>query len=115
MDGGKLFPMEYRFMEIIWEMAPLSAGRLAALAAGRLKWQRTTSYTVLKRLIDRGYVVKNGKIVEPILLKEEADAAELSEVCDRCFGGRYEKMEAALKRLNLSVNFTDSLEADVKS
>lgn len=99
MNSAKLFPMEYRFMEIIWEAAPLSAGRLAMLAQSSLNWKRTTSYTVLKRLTDRGLVLKTDKMITPLLTKTEADEAELAEICDRCYGGSYEAMAQTVIRL----------------
>ncbi len=107
MDSAKLFPMEYRFMEIIWESAPLSAGRLAVLAQAKLDWKRTTSYTVLSRLIDRGLVLKEGKLVSPLLTKAEADEAELRELCLRCYGGDCDAMAEAVKRLADSTEATD--------
>lgn len=99
MESAKLTPMEYRFMEIIWESAPLSAGRLAMLAQARIDWKRTTSYTVLKRLTDRGLVLKEGKFVRPLITKAEADEAELIELCQKCYGGSYERMLEALRHL----------------
>lgn len=99
MDSAKLSPMEYRFMEIIWESAPLSAGRLAAFAEARLDWKRTTSYTVLKRLTDRGLILKEGKTVSPLLTKTEADEAELNDLCQKCYGGDFEAMQKAVRNL----------------
>lgn len=108
MESAKLFPMEYRFMEIIWESAPLSAGRLAMLAEGKLGWKRTTSYTVLSRLTERGFVLKEGKLVTPLLTKEEADAASLRELCERAFGGSYDAMKRAIDRLSPSPTESES-------
>lgn len=99
MEIAKLYPMEYRFMEIIWEASPLSAGRLAVLAEAKLNWKRTTSYTVLARLIERGYVLKTEKIVTPLITKAEVDRAELAEICLRAFGGNYRAMAEAVTAL----------------
>lgn len=104
MKNAKLFPMEYRFMEILWESAPLSAGRLAMMAESKLNWKRTTSYTVLGRLIERSLVSKEGKLVTPLISKEEADGVELAELCDRCFGGNYDAMCEAVRKLADSAN-----------
>lgn len=99
MERAKLFPMEYRFMEIVWESAPISAGRLAVLAQAKLDWKRTTSYTVLARLIERGMLHKDGKIVTPLVTKREADETALEELCNRAFGGSYDAMIELLKSL----------------
>lgn len=108
VNNANLYPMEYRFMEIIWEAAPLSAGRLAMLAEGKLGWKRTTSYTVLSRLIERGCVLKEGKLVTPLLTKEEADASALRTLCERAFGGDYDAMKRAIDRIFLSPSSTES-------
>ena len=54
MTETKLGVVETRFAQIIWENAPLSSGELARLAAEQLEWKKSTTYTVLKKLCDRG-------------------------------------------------------------
>ena len=54
MSDIRMGEAESRFAEIIWNNEPLSSGQLAKLAEGELNWKKTTSFTVLKRLCDRG-------------------------------------------------------------
>ena len=83
----KIFESEYRFCLILWEVEPIKSGELAALAKERLGWSKTTTYTVIKRLSDRG-VLKNEKtVVSSIISKDEAQLAELDALVRTRFEG----------------------------
>ena len=72
MEIPKVFESEYRFCLILWENEPISSKNLSDLCKEKLGWSKTTTYTVIKRLSDRG-VIKNEKtIVSSIISKEEA-------------------------------------------
>ena len=71
MSDIRMGEAESRFAEIIWNNEPLSSGRLAKLAEGELNWKKTTSFTVLKRLCDRGIFQNNGGTVTSKLSREE--------------------------------------------
>ena len=63
MEYTKLGPVEGRFADLIWENAPMTTAQLVALAGDALDWKRTTTYTVLKRLCDRGlFLLENGTV-----------------------------------------------------
>ena len=63
MDNLKLCESDYRFMTVIWENEPLTTKTMVALCQEKLNWKRTTSYTVLKKLCNRGiFTVKDGVI-----------------------------------------------------
>ena len=84
-DTPKIFESEYRFCLILWEQEPITAAALAKLCKERLDWSRTTTYTVIKRLGDRG-VLKNEKgTVTALVSKAQVQAAELNELMDKTF------------------------------
>lgn len=65
MSDIRMGEAESRFAEIIWNNEPLPSGQLAKLAEGELNWKKTTSFTVLKRLCDRGIFQNEGGTVPP--------------------------------------------------
>lgn len=81
----KVFESEYRFCLILWENEPISSTKLAALCKEKLEWSRTTTYTVIKRLSDRGVVVNENSIVRSLISKDEIQVAELDELFKKRF------------------------------
>lgn len=71
MADYHLGEVESRFAELIWEQEPLSSRFLAELAAEKLSWKRTTTYTVLKRLCDRGLFQNREGVVTSLVSREE--------------------------------------------
>ena len=98
MEAPKIFESEYRFCLILWENEPIRSAELAKLCKERLGWSVTTTYTVIKRLSDRG-VVKNEKtIVSSLISKEQAQVNELEEMLDKKFEGSLPAFIAAFGR-----------------
>lgn len=87
MDTPKVFESEYRFCQILWEHEPIKSRALAELCAEELGWKPTTTYTVIKRLSDRGVLKNENTIVSSLVSKEEVQAAEIDELMDKKFGG----------------------------
>lgn len=87
MSDIRMGEAESRFAEIIWNNEPLSSGRLAKLAEGELNWKKTTSFTVLKRLCDRGIFQNNGGTVTSKLSREEYFALHSQQYVAENFGG----------------------------
>ena len=87
MSTPKIFESEYRFMLILWENEQLSSAALAVLCKERLGWSRTTTYTVIKRLSERGVVKNEDGAVTPLVSKGEAQAAEIDELVEKTFEG----------------------------
>ena len=87
MEYTKLGPVEGRFADLIWENAPVTTAQLVALARDALDWKRTTTYTVLKRLCDRGlFLLENGTVTAQ-LSREEFYAQQSREYVDASFDG----------------------------
>ena len=76
MATPKVFESEYRFCLLLWQNEPISSSDLAKLCNKELGWSRTTTYTVIKRLSDRGVVKNENSIVTSLISKEEIQLAE---------------------------------------
>jgi len=83
----KLGMVEAIFADIIWENAPLTSKELVVLCEQRLNWKRTTTYTVLKKLCDRGIFVMKDRVISPLLTKQEFQAVQSEQFVEQNFGG----------------------------
>ena len=99
----KVFESEYRFCLLLWENEPMNCSNLAKLAKEKLDWSRTTTYTVIKRLCDRGVLVNNDSVITSIVSKDEIQLAELEEMYAKRFESNLPAFIAAFaKQQNLS-------------
>ena len=87
MEAPKIFESEYRFCLIMWEHEPVTAVELVKLCQEKLGWKRTTTYTVIKRLGERGVLKLENGIVTSLVTKEEAEASEIEDLVEKKFGG----------------------------
>jgi len=87
MQETKLGVIEARFADMIWEHQPLSSSRLVQLAAEELTWKKSTTYTVLKRLCDRGLFQNDGGTVRALVSRQEFYAAQSRQFVADSFGG----------------------------
>ena len=85
MPTPKIFESEYRFCLILWENEPIRSMDLAKLCKQKLDWSKTTTYTVIKRLSERGVVKNENAVVTSLVSKEEAQLSELEELMDKKF------------------------------
>lgn len=87
MSELKLGVVEERFADIIWQNEPLSSGKLVELCSKELDWKKSTTYTVLRKLCERGiFVNKNGSVTSKIL-KNEYYAMQSEQFVDETFDG----------------------------
>ena len=106
----KIFESEYRFCLILWENEPIRSRDLAALCRERLGWSKTTTYTVIKRLADRGVVKNENAVVTSLVSKDEAQVSELDELMEKRFENSLPAFIAAFaKRQQLSQEDIDTL------
>lgn len=98
MDIPKIHESEYRFCLILWEHEPLTAVELVRLCQEKLGWKRTTTYTVIKRLGERGVLRNEGGIITSLVSKEEAQAGEIDELVEKKFEGSLPAFVAAFTR-----------------
>lgn len=98
MDTPKIFESEYRFCEILWENEPIGSGDLVDLCARRLGWKKSTTYTVIKRLSQRGVVKSEKTVVTSLISREQVQEAESQEIVARSFSGSLPQFVAAFTR-----------------
>ena len=91
----KLFDSEYRLLSIVWENEPAQSGELCKLCQESLGWKRTTTYTVLKKLCNKGVLQNESAIVTSIDKREEVQRQEGQVVLDKAFGGSLPQFIAA--------------------
>ena len=87
MNIPKIFNSEYRFCLILWEHEPVTAVDLVRLCQDQLGWKRTTTYTVIKRLSERGVLKNEDGLVTSLISKEAAQAREINELVEEKFQG----------------------------
>lgn len=87
MEAYKLGEMEEKFAELIWEHAPVGSGELTKLCEQAFSWKRTTTYTMLKRLCDRGLFSNENGTVVVCMSREEFQAGRGEQFIDEKFGG----------------------------
>lgn len=98
MTAPKIFESEYRFCLILWEYEPISSRELSEICKERLGWSKTTTYTVIKRLGDRGVLKNENTIVTSLISKQEAEIAEIDELMRKKFNGSLPAFIAAFAR-----------------
>ena len=87
MEQYKLFDAEYKFASLIWENEPINSTELVKLSLDKLGWKKSTTYTVLRKLCDRGILKNEAATVSAIVKKEDAQRYESQTVIEKTFGG----------------------------
>lgn len=95
MSTPKVFESEYRFCQILWEHEPVKSSELVALCKEKLGWKPTTTYTVIKRLSERGILKNENTVVSSLVSKDEIQAAEINEMVEKTFDGSHVQFIAA--------------------
>ena len=98
MDTPRIFESEYRFCLILWEHEPVTTTELVRLCQEWLGWKRTTTYTVIKRLGERGVLKNEDGIVSALISKEEVQVSEIDELMEKKFQGSLPAFLAAFAR-----------------
>lgn len=87
MEKYKLGEMETAFAEIIWNNAPVTSGELVKICEKELEWKKSTTYTMLKRLCQRGIFENENGTVKILITRDEFKAAQSEEFISETFGG----------------------------
>jgi predicted transcriptional regulator len=98
MKTPKIFASEYRFCLILWAYEPVNSTELVRLCKKELGWSKATTYTVIKRLSERGVVKNENATVSSLVSKEAVQAAELDELVEKTFEGSLPACIAAFAR-----------------
>ena len=103
MSAPKIFESEYRFCLILWDNEPVSCSDMAKICLEKLNWKRTTTYTVIKRLTERGFLKVENSIISTLYSKGDIQASEMDEMVEKTFEGSLPAFLAAFsRRENLS-------------
>ena len=98
MQTPKVFESEYRFCLILWEHEPVKSTELVRLCKERLGWSKATTYTVIKRLSERGVVKSEDAVVHALVSKDEVQRAQIDELVEKTFEGSLPAFVAAFTK-----------------
>ena len=98
MNTPKVFESEYRFCLILWENEPIKSSKLVDLCKEQLGWKPTTTYTVIKRLSERGILKNENTVVTSLVSKDQVQASELNEMVEKTFEGSLPAFIAAFTK-----------------
>ncbi len=98
MATPKIFESEYRFCLILWDHEPVNSTELVRLCREKLGWSKATTYTVIRRLAERGVLKNENAVVTSLVSKVEVQSAELDELVERTFEGSLPAFLAAFAR-----------------
>ena len=98
METPKVFESEYRFCLILWENEPVKSSKLVELCKEQLGWKPTTTYTVIKRLSERGVLKNENTVVTSLVSKDQVQEAELNEMVEKTFEGSLPAFIAAFTK-----------------
>ena len=104
----KLFEGEYKLMEVLWDHAPVNSTKLVALCQEKLDWNKSTTYTVLRKLKHQGAVRHEDALVTPVFTREMA-VRERGEELERWAGGLTPFMVAFMGGRKLTVKEAEEL------
>ena len=111
MEIPKIHESEYRFCLIMWECEPITAVELVKQCQDQLGWKRTTTYTVIKRLGERGVLKNDNGTITSLVSKDEAQAYEIDELVEKKFEGSLPAFIAAFtKHQDLSEDELDEVQ-----
>ena len=112
MEVPKVFESEYRLCLILWEHEPVKSSELVQLCREQLGWKPTTTYTVIKRLGERGVLKNENTVVTSLVSKDQVQAAEIDELVEKTFEGSLPAFVAAFtKHRKLSAKEVDEVQA----
>ena len=98
MEIPKIFESEYRFCLILWECEPVNSTKLVSLCKEHLGWSKATTYTVIRRLAERGVLKNENAVVSSLVSKEQVQESELEQMVEKTFEGSVPSFIAAFSR-----------------
>lgn len=98
MSTPKIFESEYRFCQILWDNEPVGSTALVGLCREKLGWSKATTYTVIRRLSERGVLKNENAVVTSLVTRDEVQAFEIDELVEKTFGGSLPQFIAAFTR-----------------
>ena len=95
MEELVLFEAEKKLMEIIWQVAPIESGKLVKIAGDSINWNKSTTYTVLRKLVAKGFVKNENSVVSVLIPKEKVLISESNQIVEERFSGSLPMFVAA--------------------
>lgn len=94
----RIFDSELKILELLWDGGALSAKDIAAKAAEQVGWSKTTTYTVLKKCVEKGLIKRTepGFLCQAVVTRQQAQQRETRELIDRMYGGAADRLVASL-------------------
>ena len=115
MEIPQIFDSEYRFCLILWEHEPINSTKLALLAKERLGWSKATTYTVIRRLAERGVLENVDATVRSLVSKQQVQQSQLEQMVNKTFEGSIPAFIAAFGNCHkLTRNEVAHLEAFIR-
>ena len=116
MEDYKLGAIESRFADFIWEKEPMTTRQLVELCSKELSWKRTTTYSVLKKLCEKGFFKMENSMVTALVSREEYHALQSEKFVDETFDGSLPALVLAFgSRKKLSDKELDELQKVIDS
>jgi len=115
MEKIKIFDAELRMMEVLWEKEPIGTGELSKICNNVLEWNKSTTYTVIRRLVDRGVLNKQRTILTSKLSKDDVRMIESEEHIEKLYSGSLNNFfETYLKNTDLKTEELQTLKEIIR-
>ena len=113
MEAIKLFDSELKIMEILWRGEAISAKQVSMIAADEIGWNKNTTYTVIKKLIDKNAIKREepGFICSALISRDEVQKDETERLIDKLWGGSKKAFFAAFVDEHLSAREIDEIKS----
>lgn len=98
MNTPQIFDSEYKFCLLLWDLEPINSTRLVQACKEKLGWSKATTYTVIRRLSERGVVKNESSIVTTLVSKEDVQKARMENLMEETFQGSIPAFIAAFSR-----------------
>ena len=100
----QFYESEFKLMEVLWEVGSISASDACKILEERYGWKRNTSYTMLKKCVDKGYIERTEPhfMCRPLITKKDAQLKNVSEMLDSSFESKQDFFRTFLRKENLS-------------
>ena len=110
----KLFDSEFKVMEVIWQEGDLPAKKIAEILGAQIGWNKNTSYTVIKKCVEKGAIerIEPHFVCRALISKEDAQAFEVDELVNKVFDGSEGLLFASLmNRGKITVDVLENLKS----
>jgi BlaI family penicillinase repressor len=116
MESVKLFDSELKIMEIVWDRDPITAKEISRIAAENIGWNKNTTYTIIKKLIEKSAILRTEPnfICTAIIQKKDVQKAETKNLIDKLYGGSKKAFFAAFVNENLAEDELNELKAMIE-